>query len=377
MITAFDSSLSAFEELAREFAAGELKPDVEAHDRYPFAPLFDDAIGKAWAAGFFGVVLPEALGGIGGDIDVLCTLLERISQTDASLAGIMLTTAMAQSVLLSAQVGELIDAGQSPAQMAHDVLFAFPAFCNPGQMVSLPTAKVLGSMATLDGGLEYLTLGGLAARALVPARADNEGSYSWFLVKLKDAGVSVSEPIFSLGLHACPSVDVQFAGTRAILIGSSGGGDALFSNIRVRMQLAAASMAAGIMKGALDEALAYTRERAQGGRKIIDWSEVRMIFANMAIKSRVADLCLTQACSAVTADSAECREYAAAAALHVQELACEVVTDGVQLLGGNGYMKDYPQEKRYRDARQVQALLGLAPLKKLELSQALIARATQ
>ena len=54
-----------------------------------------------------------------------------------------------------------------------------------------------------------------------------------------------------------------------------------------------------------------------------------------------------------------------AAALHIHELACEVVTDGIQVLGGNGYMKDYGQEKRYRDARQVQALLGIAPLKKI------------
>lgn len=59
--------------------------------------------------------------------------------------------------------------------------------------------------------------------------------------------------------------------------------------------------------------------------------------------------------------------YCISSALHVHEIACETVTDGVQILGGNGYMKDYGQEKRFRDARQVQALLGTVPMRKLGL----------
>jgi len=76
---------------------------------------------------------------------------------------------------------------------------------------------------------------------------------------------------------------------------------------------------------------------------------------------------VAQACQAFDADPKQWGSHGLAAALHVHELACEVVTDGIQVLGGNGYMKDYGQEKRYRDARQVQALLGTAPMKKIGL----------
>src|SRR5208337_60982 len=137
--------------------------------------------------------------------------------------------------------------------------------------------------------------------------------------------------------------------------------------------VATASISAGIMKGSLKEAMDYTKEREQGGRVIINWSEVRMILANMAVKSKAADMCVAETCQGIEAKIQDWGVYSVATALHVHELACELVNDGVQLLGGNGYMKDYGQEKRYRDARQVQALLGLAPLKKLALIKELSA----
>ena len=137
------------------------------------------------------------------------------------------------------------------------------------------------------------------------------------------------------------------------------------------MNLAAAAMNAGIMKGSLDEALAYSKERFQGGREIINWSEVSMLLAGMAIKSDVAEMCVAQACQALEQKENNNGSAGISVALHIHELACEAVTDGVQVLGGNGYMKDYGQEKRYRDARQVQALLGAPPMKKITLVRSL------
>jgi alkylation response protein AidB-like acyl-CoA dehydrogenase len=183
-----------------------------------------------------------------------------------------------------------------------------------------------------------------------------------------------SDPVVSLGLHACPSVDVDFAAAPATPLGAAGSGARHLAAALRDVRLGAAAISAGILKGSLGEALAYARERHQGGRRIADWSEIRMMLADMAVQARVADLCLTQACAAVAARAPDADELAAAATLHIQQQACEVVNDGVQVLGGNGYMKDYGQEKRYRDARQAQALLGAAPLRKLELGRALIER---
>lgn len=366
MITTFDAALGEFEDVARTFAAKELRGEVEANDRHPFAPLFEPTIARACESGFFSVVLPEELGGIGAGIDVLCTMLERISQVDASLAAIMFATAFAQRLMITA-------GAQPPAPSdARRTLVACPAYCDPAKLASLPEARLAGGTATLSGRLEYLTLGGIAATGLVPARVDGEPGYRWFVVDLDAAGVRRSPPVVSLGLHACPSVDVDFDAAAAHPIGAADSGAAHFDAAARAVRLGAAAIAAGILNGSLAEALAYARERAQGGRRIVDWSEVRMLLASMAVQARVADMCLTQACAAAAAGSADADVYALAATVHIQEQACEVVNDGVQLLGGNGYMKDYGQEKRYRDARQVQALLGHAPLRKLELARSLI-----
>ena len=139
------------------------------------------------------------------------------------------------------------------------------------------------------------------------------------------------------------------------------------------MHVAAAAMSAGIMKGSFNEALAYTKEREQGGCAIINWSEVRMILSNMAVKSNVADLCVAQACKAIEKSVKEGVERVfQGCSPFTSRMACEATTDGIQLLGGNGYMKDYGQEKRYRDAKQVQALLGIAPLKKIDFIDLMI-----
>jgi alkylation response protein AidB-like acyl-CoA dehydrogenase len=78
-------------------------------------------------------------------------------------------------------------------------------------------------------------------------------------------------------------------------------------------------------------------------------------------------MAVSSACSAMENKMAEWDLYAKTAALHVQDVACQVTTDGIQVLGGYGYMKDYGQEKRFRDAQQIKTLLGMAPLRKVEL----------
>ncbi|MCE5275736.1 MAG: acyl-CoA dehydrogenase family protein [Deltaproteobacteria bacterium] len=367
MLSSFNTDLKPFEELAGSFAAKELVKKVEEHDRHPFGPFFSDVLDKAYEVGFLGVMLPEELGGIGQDIRALCIILDSICRADGSLGGIIFTSALAQEVMLAA--GAHKEAGKifSKAASAKEFLVAYPSFCNPGQLVKLPHATKSGRNYLLTGEIEYVVMGGIASRALIPARIDDQAGYSFLLADLSDKGLEKSEPVFSLGFHACPAVDVTFKGVKARLVGEEGRGSVYFDAASRKMHVAAAAMNAGIMKGSFNEALAYAKERFQGGREIINWSEVSMILANMLIKANVADLCVAQACQAVRQENGQWGRHCMAAALHVHELACDATSDGIQVLGGNGYMKDYGQEKRYRDARQVQALLGIAPLKKIAL----------
>ena len=133
------------------------------------------------------------------------------------------------------------------------------------------------------------------------------------------------------------------------------------------MHTAAAAMALGIMRSSFEYALAYSNEREQGGWPIVNWSEIKMILAGMAVQMKVADLAVSEACSAIENKIAGWDLFSKAVALHVQEAACQATTDGIQVLGGYGYMKDYGQEKRFRDAQQIKALLGMAPIRKIEL----------
>lgn len=367
MLTSFKSEWKPFGELAGSFATRELAGKTEEHDRYPFGGFFHDVLNKAYEVGFLGIVLPEELGGIGGGIGPLCTVLDTICRTDSSLGGIIFTNALAQEAMLAAGARDLAGKVFSRVSTAEDFLVAFPSYTHPSHQDNLPEYTRSGRGYILTGSAEFLVLGGLAHKAIIPARTGTGQPFSFFLVDLDQKGVKKSDPIFTLGLHACPAVDVVLQGAKARLIGAEGQGNAYFEQISADMHVAAAAMNAGIMKGSLGDALSYSRERFQGGREIIGWSEVAMLLAGMAVKTNVADMCVAQACQALEQGGARWSSHCVASALHIHDMACETVNDGIQVLGGNGYMKDYGQEKRFRDARQVQALLGSVPVRKMAL----------
>jgi alkylation response protein AidB-like acyl-CoA dehydrogenase len=365
MLTVYKSELKQFAELAQSFAAKELANNIQDHDRHPFGEFFFPVLDKARNVGFLGIMIPDDAGGSGGSISTLCVILENICKVDAAMGGIIFTNALSQQMLMAAgdcAVANRIFSGQASVR---DFLVAFPSYMNPAREENLPQAELSGTDYTISGALDMLVLGGLARRAVIPARIAGFSGFSFFLVDMDQEGMAKKGPVFSLGLHACPCVDIAMHGVKATLLGTEGSGENYFEKIFGAMHAAAAAMNTGIMKGALDAALVYARERRQGGRNIIDWSEVGMILANMLVKTDAAQLCLVQACWNLEQGTLHSDRYCISAALHIHELACDVVTDGIQVLGGYGYMKDYGQEKRYRDAHQVQALLGAAPLKRI------------
>jgi len=371
MITALNKDLKPFEDLITSFSKKELKPNVGEHDRYPFGKLTDDVIESAfhkiYDLGFLGIMLPEKYGGIGQGISALCMMIGHVAQVDASYSLIILTSSLAQEIILETGDDKIAEKLFLNAKTARDYLIAFPSFFNPGKAANLPQATLSGEKYKLTGNLDYLVLGNFSKWAIIPAKSAGKPGYSFFLIDLTDNSIIKSDPIVSLGLHACPIIDITLEGTNAELIGVEGDGKKYFDMMSRTMHVATAAISAGIMKGSLDEALNYTREREQGGRSIINWSEVKMILGNMAIRSKAADMCVAETCQGIEAKIHDWGIYSISTALIVHEMACEVVTDGVQILGGYGYMKDFGQEKRYRDARQVQALLGSAPIKKLAL----------
>ncbi len=372
MLTTIKNELKSFESLARNFATKELIPNRKTNDRYPFGAFYDEVLTKAKDVGLLAVTLPEDCGGIGQGIAALCVILENISEVDASLAGIIFTNAMTQEIMLSAGGKDLLMDIVRQSADVRSALISSPVFLNPAEIK--PSVEAVKDKDTymLNGTIEYVVLGGIAAHAVVPTHIDGKDGYTFFLIDLNDEGLTKSEPIFSLGLHACPAVDLTLVNTRGTLIGQEGDGAKYFDQASDHMFPAVAAIQYGIMKGSFQEALSYSQERFQGGWEIINWSGLRMLLGEMAVKVKIADMVVSGAALAVEQDFPQWRLSSRAAALHLSELACKLTTDGIQILGGNGYMKDYGQEKRFRDAKQVQALLGLASLRKLNLVGAIV-----
>ncbi len=366
MAISVNEELRLLEQTALDFAAKELVEGRVERDEYPFAPLFEEVLEKSYDLGFLAVMLPEEMGGSAMGATGLILLLKDLSQSDASLASVIFANALAQEIMRNAKAGDVLSSLLTEAADYRGALLAIPSFCDPGSIGNLAAARSMNGGFALSGTVDYVVLGNIARQALLPARIEGGEGYAYFLVDLAGAGVTISEPILSLGLRACPAVDLRLEGVSARLIGEPGQGSAYFRQAAGLMQLAAAGMAAGVMRGAFEEGLAYARQRRQGGREIINWSEVRMILASMAVKMKTADLCLEQACRDFEEEKPGWESGAGAASIYVQESAVTATTDGIQVLGGNGYMKEYHQEKRFRDAQQIQALLGLAPVRRIK-----------
>ncbi len=366
-----EKELRLLDKISAEFAKKMLAPEREENDKYPFGDFFQHILDKAFELDFFHIMLPEEVGGTGHGLEAFCVILDNLCREDSSLGGILFTTALAQQIMLASNAKSLLTGIVNGAETPADILIAFRALCNPLEAPHLPTASDKKNGYTISGAVDYLVLGNIARHALIPAKINGGKGYSFFLVDMAAEGIHQSEPVVSHGLHACPAVDVTLKSTPATLVGIEGHGADYFKEVALTMQLSAAAMSCGIMKGAFKEAFSYCSQRVQGGRKIKDWSALQMTLADMVTKMHVADMLITQACRDALKREKGWHIRVQAASIHIQDSAASLVSDGIQVMGGVGYMKDFGQEKRFRDAGQTNAFLGIAPIKKLNLARQL------
>jgi len=367
-----NTELKMLEKAASEFARSQLVADRAEYDKYPFGPFFDEVLKKAFDVDFFHILLPAEYGGMGHSMSALCILLDAICQADASLGNIIFTSIFAEEIIIEAKSFDLLKAHVHHAKKPEDMIIAFPIFNNPLEIRHVAHAVEKDGVYKLSGRIEYVVMAGMSSYALIPAEIEKKDGISFFMIDLSDTGVEKSEPVLSLGLKACPAVDIILKDVEGVLVGEPEKGGKYFTRVSDKMSIAASAMSLGIMKGSFKEGLEYSKKRMQGGKKIIDWSEMQMMLAEMAIHIKIAEMAVSRACQALENKEKGWEDCARAAVIHVQKSACDVTTDGVQVLGGVGYMKDFGQEKRFRDAKQIQALMGLVPMKKIKYLRALI-----
>ncbi|BCS98917.1 acyl-CoA dehydrogenase [Desulfoluna limicola] len=358
-----ERQLKMVKETARDFARRRLVGQRESMDRYPDEPYPMGALDIAWEMDLFHMALPESCGGLGLGLPTLACALEALSEADAGIAAVVFADTLAATILQEAGETALLQQRAESAKGVGEWLMAVPLYDHPRESENGPVAERDGDTWRLTGTVKSLSPCPLAASALVMGRSPY--GLGWFSLALDGEGVTLSDPVVNMGLNTCPVADLTLARAPARMVGGEPVAGPLFERAACQLEPLAAAMALGIMKGAFEDAWDYAKNRHQGGRAIVAWSEVTRILSEMALKVETSSMLLEQALRALASRPERWEAQVGAASLHIRQSACDLSSDAVQILGGVGYMKDFAQEKRFRDAHQVRSLLGSAAISTL------------
>jgi alkylation response protein AidB-like acyl-CoA dehydrogenase len=404
---------------AREFAQRELEPHAEHWDRnreFPAAAL------RALAElGFLGLLVPEEEGGSGFDAVGFCLAVEEISRAVPAL-GLLLSihNGPVCHLVRSAAAGGA-RARWLPRLASGDVLGAFALSelqagsdvaavattyrRSDGAERAADTARHLpaagGGVAhagpagfVLEGEKAWVSGAGRAGLAVVFARdataskadpgareegpaGDGRGSrgrerLSAFLVDLRAAGVGVGPAEETMGLRAVPVGGLRLEAVELeadALLGREGAGFALAQEALAMGRLGIAAQSLGIAGRCLELAVAYARERRQFGRPVAEFQGVRLPLAELAARLEAARALLRA--TAARLEAPEFRVRAAMAKLVASELAMATALQAVQAHGGYGYVKDYPVERFFRDAKACQIYEGTSEIQRVVIAKEL------
>jgi len=229
------------------------------------------------------------------------------------------------------------------------------------------TATQVGNHWEINGTKRFITNAGWADWYLVLAKT-GKSTFGIFMVNKDDPGISFGKPEEKMGLRASPTADVMFEGCRvpaSRVVGDAVGGYERMVNSLAISRPMIAAQALGIAQGALDEAVAYTRERKPFGEAVSRYQMTRAMVADMKVKIESARALLYRAVELTQEESADAKAFASMAKLLCSDTAMEVTTQAVQLHGGYGYLKDYPVERMMRDAKITQIYEGTNQIQRL------------
>lgn len=361
--------------LTSDLAERELRPqvaDAEATGEFPRETL--RVLGHA---GLLGLPYPQDLGGGGVPFDVYLQVLEELAHGWLSVGLGVSVHSLSCFPLATAGTREQ-QQKWLPDMLAGDLL---GAYClsepNSGSDAAAlaTTARRDGDGYILDGVKAWITHAGQADYYVVMARtgAAGPGGVSCFLVPADAAGVSFGSPERKMGMRGSPTAQVRLDGVRVDadrLIGAEGQGFAIAMAALDAGRLGIAACAVGLAQAALDEAVAYSRQREAFGQPIGDFQGVSFLLADMATGIAAA--------RALYLDAARAREagrpyatQAAMAKLFATDTCMQVTTDAVQVLGGAGYVEDFPVERFMREAKVLQIVEGTNQIQRLVIGRAL------
>jgi alkylation response protein AidB-like acyl-CoA dehydrogenase len=247
---------------------------------------------------------------------------------------------------------------------------------DPGGMRT--RARQEGDEWVIDGTKNWITNLGVADFYVVFAVTDPEAGHSRgitaFIVEADRPGFSVGKLEHKLGIRGSPTGQPIFDGVRvpaANIVGEVGRGFKVAMATLDRSRLGAGAQALGIAQGATDYAAAYARERRQFGQPINAFQAIQFKLADMETQCAAARELLYQACAKVDRGDADMGKYTSMAKLFCSDMAMRVTVEAVQVLGGYGYVKEYPVERMMRDAKITQIYEGTNEIQRLVIARAM------
>ncbi|MGQ9646266.1 MAG: acyl-CoA dehydrogenase family protein [Thermodesulfobacteriota bacterium] len=335
-----------------------------------------DLIESIGRQGFLAVLLPEEYGGMDGDITTFCLLIEEIAKVSGSSAFLLLAQGM----------GTLpIWLGGSDSQKERfftqicekNGLAAFAL--NEAETVSDPLliktqAQKQGEDYLLSGRKCFITHGSIAQLysvfALTDAEKGKEGMTA-FVVEEGTPGLRFGPKEEKLGMRGSVTTDVMLENCRIPgdnRLGEEGKGWTIAQDTLTMAGPAMGALAVGIAQGALDYSIRYANERIQFKKPISSFQAIQFMIADMATYIEAARALVYQAAARVDTALEGAEKISTMAKLYASDVAMKVTTDAVQILGGYGYMRDYPVERMMRDAKVTQILEGSNQVRRLVIA---------
>ena len=332
------------------------------------------------AADFHAPHIPEVYGGAGADALATAIVIEEVARACTASSLIPAVNKLGTMPLLLAGSPELKQRYLPPVANG-EAMFSY-CLSEPeagSDAAAMKTRAVRdGDGWVLDGVKRWITHAGVSDFYTVFAVTDPEQGargISAFVVEKADPGVSFGAPEKKLGIKGSPTCEVYFDGVRLPadrIIGSEGEGFKLALRTLDHTRVTIAAQAVGIAAGALEYATGYVKERRQFGQAVADFQGVQFMLADMAMKLEAArQLTYVAAARSERAD-ADLTFFGAAAKCFASDIAMEVTTDAVQLLGGYGYVSDYPVERMMRDAKITQIYEGTNQIQRVVLARQLL-----
>lgn len=369
----------ALQEMLRSLVAAKITPraaQIDEQDEFP-----NDILQVLTAADLHAIHVPEKYQGQGGDALAACLVIEEIAKASAACSLIPAVNKLGSLPLMIAGSEEIKQA-YLPRLARGEGMFSYAlseaeAGSDAGSMRT--TAVASGDEWVLNGSKRWITNAGESEWYTVLAVTDPEkgtrGGITAFVLEKGDPGFTFGAPERKLGIHGSPTRELFFDNVRipdSRRIGEVGQGFSLALNTLDHTRITIGAQAVGIAQSALDHAVAYAKERKQFGKSISDFQGIQFMLADMAMKLEVARQMVYVAASKSEREDSDLTYFGAAAKCFASDVAMEITTDAVQILGGYGYVKDYPLERMMRDAKITQIYEGTNQIQRLVIARELL-----